>query len=102
MVESTTANFGARRRLVGRWEADLQGGASRVETSLLQLASGRTDALLGGFGLEHPLSSGATFRITYDTMHQLSAGSLPFFMNYDRNRVTIGIDFRLKAIPLGH
>jgi hypothetical protein len=57
--------------------------------------------LTGVFGLERPLSSGATLHVTYETMHQLSKGTLPISADFDRNRVTIGVDYRLKAIPLG-
>jgi hypothetical protein len=101
LVKSTTASFGVRRRLVGRWEANLQGGAARADTSLLQFASGRTDALTGAFGLDRPLSRGSVFRISYNTTHQLSKGTMPISASFDRNLVTIGIDYRLKAIPLG-
>jgi hypothetical protein len=101
LTKSTTASFGVRRRLVGRWEASLQGGAARADTSLLQFASGRTDALTGAFGLFRPLSSGATLRVSYGTMHQLSKGTLPISSSFDHNQVTIGVSYRLKAIPLG-
>jgi hypothetical protein len=101
LVKSTTASFGVRRRLVGRWEANLQGGAARADTSLLQFASGRTDALTGVFGLGRPLARGARLYISYETRHQLSKGTLPISSNFDRNIVMISIDYRLKAIPLG-
>ena len=101
LVKSTTGSFGVRRRLVGRWEASLQGGAARADTSLLQFTSARTDALTGGFGLDRPLSRGSVFRISYDTFHQLSKGTLPVSADFDRNQVTIGIDYRLKALALG-
>ena len=100
-VKSTNATFGVRRRLVGHWEANCQGGAARADTSLLQFASGRTDALTGVFGLDRPLSRGSVFRISYETAHQLSKGALPISANFDRNRVTMGIDYQLKAISLG-
>ena len=101
MVETTTATLGVRRRLVGRWEASWNAAATRMDTSLVQLASGRTDALTGGFTLNRPLSDNATFHVSYQTQHQLSSGALPFSANFDLNQVTMGLDFRLKAIPLG-
>jgi hypothetical protein len=101
LVKSTTGSFGVRRRLVGRWEANLQGGAARADTSLLQFTSGRTDALTGAFSLDRPLLRGSVFHISYDTTHQLSKGTLPISADFDRNRVTIGVDYRLKAIALG-
>jgi hypothetical protein len=87
--------------LVGRWEANLQGGAARADTSLLKLTSARTDALTGAFGLDRPLLRGSVFHVSYDTTHQLSKGTLPISANFDRNQVTVGIDYRLKAIALG-
>jgi hypothetical protein len=101
LVKSTTASFKVRRRLVGRWEVNWQGSAARADTSLFHSASGRTDAVTGLFGLDRPLSSGSVFRISYETSHQLSKGNLPISADSDRNRVTAGIDFQLKAIPLG-
>lgn len=100
-VINTNASFGVRRRLVGRWEANWQGGAARADTSLFQLANGRTDAVTGGIDLSRPLSVGSVFHISYDTTHELSKGTLPISATFDRNQVTISIDYRLKAIPLG-
>jgi hypothetical protein len=39
--------------------------------------------------------------MSYATLHQLSKGTLPIFAAFDRNQVTIGIDYKIKAIPLG-
>jgi hypothetical protein len=101
LVKYTTASVGVRRRLVGRWEANWRGGAARADTSLFQFASGRTDALVGVFRLDRPLSRGSVFYISYDTTHQLSKGALATAWDFDRNRVTAGIDYQLKAISLG-
>jgi hypothetical protein len=101
LVKWTTASLGVRRRLVGRWEANWQGGAARADTSLLQFAIGRTDAVNGVFAIDRRLGRGSVFRISYETTHQLSKGALPISGTFDRNQVTIGIDYQLKAIPLG-
>ena len=101
LAKNTTASFGVRRRLVGRWEANGQVGAARVDTSVLQFASARTDALTGAFGVTRPLSRGSMLRVSYDTTHQVSKGALPALWSMDRNRVTAGIDYQFKAIPLG-
>jgi hypothetical protein len=99
LVKNTTAGLGLRRRLMGRWEANWHGDIARAEGS--QFASERTDALSGVFGLNRPLSSGAMLRVSYETVHQLSRGTLAIWENFDRNQVTISIDYKLKAIPLG-
>lgn len=101
LVKSTSVDFGVRRQLIGRWEAAMHIGAARANTSLFQLASGTTDALIGGVRLDRPLSGGATLHASYETGHETSSGALPFLADFDRNRVAIGIDYRFKAIPLG-
>jgi hypothetical protein len=97
----TNATLGVRRQLVGRWEANFQAAAARADTSLFQSARERIDALTGLFRLDRPLSRGSVFHISYDTGHQLSKGNLQIGMPFDRNRVTVGFDYQLKAFPLG-
>jgi hypothetical protein len=87
--------------LVGHWEAGLQGGAVRADASLFKLANGRTDALIGGINISRPFLHGSVFRISYNTTHQLSRGTLPISADFDRNQVAVGIDYLFKAFPLG-
>jgi hypothetical protein len=98
---NTNATFGIRRRLVGRWETDLHGGAARSDASLFQNVNGKTDTLMGGIDFSRPLGGGAVFHVSYDTTHQLSKGSLPVSASLDRNQVTIGFDYQFKPLPLG-
>jgi hypothetical protein len=98
---NTYANFGVRRRLVGHWEGNIRGGAAQADASIFRLANGKTDALTGGVDLNRPFAGGSNFHISYDTDHQLSKGTLPISANFDRDQVTIGFDYQLKAIPLG-
>ena len=79
----------------------MQIGAARADTSLFQLASGTTNALIAGVRLDRPLAGGATLHASYETAHEKSSGALPFLADFDRNRVAIGVDYRFKAIPLG-
>jgi hypothetical protein len=97
----TNATFGIRRRLVGRWEADLHGGAARADASLFQLANGRIDALIGGIDINCPLAHGSVFHISYDTWNQLTKGTLPISADFDRNQVAVGIDYKFKTFSLG-
>jgi hypothetical protein len=97
----TNATLGVRRRLVGHWEADLQGRAARADTSLIQHANARTDALTGGIYINRPFSRGSMFHISYNTAHQLSKGTLPISADFDRNQVAVGIDYQFKTFPLG-
>ncbi len=98
---STFANFAVRRSLVGSWEADLHAGASREAASLFKLANGRTDGLFGGVIIRRPLRRGAMFHVSYESYHQLSSGTLPIFVNLDRNQIAAGIDYQFKPLPLG-
>jgi hypothetical protein len=95
------ATFGVRRRLVGHWEADLQGDAVRADASLFQRANGRTDALIGRINISRPFLHGSLFHISYTTTHQLSKGILPISADFDRNQVAVGVDYLFKAFPLG-
>jgi hypothetical protein len=100
-VISTNAAFAVRRRLARSWEADLNGGAAEQDASLFRLANGKTDGLFAGINISRPLPHGAVFHISYVTWHQLSKGTLPIYSNFDRNQVAVGINYQLKALPLG-
>jgi hypothetical protein len=99
-VINTDALFGARRQLVGHWEADLNVGVTRASNLITQAANERTDALLGGIDFRRPLANGSVLHISYATMHEKYGGILPVFFGFDRNQLSIGFDFRLKSIPL--
>jgi len=100
-VINTSANLGVRRRFVGRWEADLHGGAARGDTQLSQAATENTDVAIGGIDFRRPVLNGSMLHISYATMHELNKGTLPVFHGFDRNQVSIGFDFRVKAASLG-
>jgi hypothetical protein len=98
---NNVATFGVRRRLVGRWEAALQGGAARIDTSLFQLSNEKTDALSGGININRPVVRGSVFHVSYFTWHQKSSGNLPNPYNLGRDQVAVSIDYQFKALPLG-
>ena len=100
-VINTNVTFGVRRRLAGKWEASLHGGGGEADASLFQLANGKTEALLGGIDFSRPVRGGSLLHISYDTTHQVSKGTLPISSDYDRNQVSIGFDFGVKALPWG-
>jgi len=87
--------------LFGRWEGDCHIGAQRADASLFRLANGRTDDLIGGVIITRPLAHGSVFHVSYSTWNQLSSGTLPVFVNLDRNQIEAGFDYRFKALPLG-
>jgi len=100
-VISSNITFGVRRKLTGLWEADLRGGAAESDTALFRLANETTKGLTAAIDITRTIHKGSTFHMTYATMHQLSTGTLAVFPNFDRNQFSIGIDYRLKNIPLG-
>ncbi len=101
-VEYTSAAIGVRRRLVGRWEADLRATSTRINTDEAQLGTGRAEAIVGEFDLARQIARDATFRVSYENYHQVTSGSVPISERYDLNLVTVEIDFRLKSIAIGH
>jgi len=98
---STDAALAVRRRITGQWEVDLHAGAEQQDASLFKLANGKTQSLFGGINIRRPLPHDAAFHISFDSWHQLTKGSLPIYANFDRNQVAIGIEYRLKTLPLG-
>jgi hypothetical protein len=99
-VINTNANFGVRRRLGGKFESTLHVGIAREDASLFEFANGKTDGVYAGIDISRPLSHGAVFHATYDSWHQVSKGTLPIVVNFDRNQVAVGIQYRLKSHPL--
>jgi hypothetical protein len=100
-VQDTTITGAVRQRLFGHWEGGLSLGATKVNTSLFELASYRTDALTAGARIVRPLHNGANFHISYETLHQISKGGVTVGDTFDRNIIMVGFDYRLKSIPLG-
>ena len=44
---------------------------------------------------------GSELRISFDSTHQVSKGTLPISANFDRDQVTISFEHPLKTIALG-
>lgn len=101
MVVNTSVNFGVRRRLVGRWEAGLHGGADRATTQYSQFTNENIENIIGGINFSRPVLNGSTVHISYSTMHESYQGTIAGFRGFDRNQLSIGIDFRVKAVALG-
>jgi len=100
-VINTYATFGARRRLVGRWEASCSGGAEQAETPILKISNETTRALMVTAGVSRPIRGNAALSLSYTTTHEMNKGNLPFFVGFDSNYVTLGFNYQLKTIPLG-
>jgi len=98
---NTSSTLGVRRRMVGQWDANIHGGAGRADTSLFELATGKTDSVTAGVDFIRPMRGGDVLHVAFDTTHQTSKGNLAVAANFDRNQVTVTYDFRLKAIPFG-
>ena len=100
-VVDTSATFGVRRRLVGRWESSWSGGFAQSDASFLQQGS-KSDTATGEVDFTRPLGSrGTQLRISYVSSHQIVKGSLQQGANFDRNQITIGFDYSLKSFPIG-
>jgi hypothetical protein len=100
-VSNNRAVFGIRRRVVGQWEADVRGVATRADASLYRTGGGVIDNVIAGVDLHRSLSRGAVFHVSYNTLHQVCSRNLPFSVNFDRNQVAVGVDYQFKALTLG-
>ena len=97
----TSGTVGVRQRLIGRWEAGFNAAIGEGSASLFQSVNGKTDTVVGGVTVNRPLLRGSSFHVAYQTMHQVNKGVLPTLANLDRDQISVGIDYQLKAIPLG-
>jgi hypothetical protein len=100
-VTSSSVDAGLRRQLGNRWDVALDVAAVRNQAASLGLRSDNIDSQNATLTLEHALSESLTTRLSYNFIHQVSTGALPFGADFNRDRITFGIFYRLRTIPLG-
>lgn len=99
-VTSSVVSVGGRRRF-GQWNAAFNISAARNNWIAPAANAYDLTAYTGSLRLTHRLSRDFTFTSNYEYIHQGSSGSLPVGGDFQRNRITAGITWQLRAIPLG-
>jgi hypothetical protein len=110
-VNSNFGSLGISRRLPWNWTGDMRVRYGQNQAlSFGGLQSGRFSTFIGGLSLNHKLGERAGLRLNYEHLIQRgnsSNGGLvtaPGFLyaNLDRNRGSIGIDWQIGKVHLGH
>jgi hypothetical protein len=101
-ARSSTLDFGLRRHLARRWDASLDLMAAQNNSFDIGFGSGNFKTQNAAVGFQHPISDKLSAHITYNFMRESSGGAVqPFGIGFDRSRVTAGVSYQLKGIPIG-
>jgi hypothetical protein len=100
-VTNSTVNVELRRRLMRRWEAVWGLSATRLDALGARFAHSRLSNQTASFALEHSLARSLRARLAYNAIRQRHSGPALLFADFDANRVSFGLYYQLKKIPLG-
>lgn len=100
-VTNTSEAVELRRRLTRYWDVVLTGVHARSLTLPGTLGRGQVDAQSFGVALERPLSENLRVHGEFNFLRQRTNQLVPFEANMNRNRVAIGLFYRVGAYKLG-
>lgn len=83
-----------RQRLARRWDMALTVSNARSVALQGPLGKGAVDTQVAGMSFEHPLLGNLNLRMAYNYLRQRSNQFVPFALELDRNRFTVGLFFR--------
>jgi hypothetical protein len=85
-----------RQRMAGRWDVILT--ASNARSVALQGPSGKgtVDTQEAGLAIEYPIERNLSLHAGYDYLRQRTNQFVPFALNADRSRFTLGIFYRTR------
>jgi hypothetical protein len=100
-VASTSIDAGIRRRFRGDWDATLNTEFAWNSELYAPAGPGNLNSQTGSLSLVHPIRGNLISRFGYDYVRQTSsAGVAPVGGDFHRNRVTVGVFFQWKPVPL--
>lgn len=97
LLAAVTSSFEAaeiRRRLALNWDVALTMSNARAVALEGPLGKGTLDSQAAGLTLEHPFSRTLNLHLEYDYLRQRANSLVPFPINLDRNRFTLGLLYR--------
>ncbi len=100
-VTSSVVDVSLRRRLTRRWDAIWDLNAARSDALGFQFTGSSIRSQSAAFALEHSLTERLTARLGYNFIRQRTSGPVPFLTDFDRNRVSFGVFYQVRRIPLG-
>ncbi len=100
-VTSSVVDMGLRRRLTRRWDAVWDLNGTRTDALGLRFAGSSIASQTVRFSLEHSLTESLTARVTYNLIRPRTVGPAALLADFDRNRVSFGVSYQFKRIPVG-
>ena len=94
MVSNSYEGAEIRQQLAGRWDIALTGSNARSVALQGPLGKGAVDTQVAGMSIEHPLWGSLNLHVAYNYLRQHSNQFVPFAVELDRNRFTVGLFFR--------
>ena len=83
-----------RRRLSWKWDIVFTGSNARSVALQGPVGKGAVDTQSAGMAIEHPLLENLSLHMAYNYLRQRTNQSVPFAVDLDRNRFTVGLFFR--------
>jgi hypothetical protein len=100
-VTNTSEAVELRRRLTRYWDIVLTGVNARSLSLPGAFGRGHVDAQSFGVALERPIRENLTVHGEFNFLRQRTNQIVPFEANMNRNRVMIGLFYRMGAYKLG-
>jgi hypothetical protein len=100
-VTTTSEAAELRRRLTRYWDIVLTGVNARSLSLQGNFGRGQVDAQSFGVALERPLSENLSIHGEFNFLRQRTNQVVPFEADMNRNRVMIGLFYRMGAFKLG-
>ncbi len=85
-----------RRRFAGRWDLALTASNARSVALQGPTGKGAVDTQAAGMAIEHPIVQTLSLHVGYNYLRQRTNQFVPFALNADRNRFTVGIFYRTR------
>jgi hypothetical protein len=87
-----------RQRFAGRWDVVLTGSNARSVALQGPNGKGVVDTQAAGMAIEHPIVQTLSLHVAYDYIRQRTNQFVPFALNADRNRFTVGLFYRTRDL----
>ena len=87
-----------RQRMAGRWDLILTGSNARSVALQGPTGKGAVDTQIAGLAIEYPLVRNLNLHAGYNYLRQRTNQFVPFALDADRDRVTVGIFYRTRDL----
>lgn len=85
-----------RQRMAGKWDVILTASNAKSVAQLGPTGKGAVDTQAAGMAIEYPLARNLSVHAGYNYLRQRTNQFVPFALNADRDRYTLGIFYRTR------